>query len=329
MGRISHSAAITAAVQTVAGRQHGVITRAQLRHAGLSDDQVDAWARGGRIRRVSRGVYTLGAVPISERGRIQAAVLASGREAVASHRSAAFLMGIGERSPRVVDVIAPRQGGRRIDGIRFHDVAYPGRDELVHAYGIVCTNVARTAVDLAGVYGEDGLREAFERAAAAKVLNLAAIEAVLAGGGRRRGAPALRRVIEDWRPVAETAQHATVRSLFEAKLLPLIAKSELPMPKINAPVRTAERVLEVDLLWPVERFVVEADSRLHHATEVAFERDRKRDLDLLEVNYGVLRVTWKQVEREAPQVFAAIRGELERRGEAATRDSRRTDGAAA
>ena len=109
-----------------------------------------------------------------------------------------------------------------------------------------------------------------------------------------------------------------MRSLFEARLLPLVANAGLPMPRINAPVRTAERVLEVDLLWDDERFVVEADSRRHHATEVAFERDRKRDLELLEVHYEVLRVTWKQVEREADRVFAVVRGELERR-EARTR----------
>jgi very-short-patch-repair endonuclease/predicted transcriptional regulator of viral defense system len=313
MGRISHTAAVAAAVETIAGRQHGVVARAQLRSAGLSDDQVDNWVRGGRIRRVSRGVYAVGAASISERGRIQAAALASGRGAVVSHRSAAFLLGIGERSPRVIDVITPAQGGRQIDGIRVHAVAYPGRHELAQVYGIVCTSVARTVVDLAGTYGESGLRETFERAAAAGKLDLAAIEAVLDRGARRRGAPCLRRVIEEWRPVAETARYATVRSLFEAKLLPLVAAAGLPMPRINAPVRTAERVLEVDLLWDEERFVVEADSRRHHATEVAFERDRARDLDLLEVHYEVLRVTWKQVEREPQKVFAVIRNELERR----------------
>jgi very-short-patch-repair endonuclease len=131
-------------------------------------------------------------------------------------------------------------------------------------------------------------------------------------------------VIEEWRPVAETARYATVRSLFEAKLLPLVAKAGLPMPRINAAVRTAERVLEVDLLWDDERFVVEADSRRQHATEVAFERDRRRDLDLLEVHYEVLRVTWRQVEDEPERVFAVVRSELERRGE-----RRRKSGAAA
>jgi very-short-patch-repair endonuclease len=313
MGRKSRSAAAATTTATVANHQHGVVTREQLRRAGLSDDQVDSRVRDGRIHRVFRGVYAVGSASITERGRIQAAVLACGPQSVVSHRSAAFLLGIGERSPRVIDLIAPRKRGHEIDGIRVHGVAYPGRHELVRVQGIVCTNAARTVVDLAGTYGEDGLRKTFERAAAAGKLDLAAIEAVLGSGPRRRGAPCLRRVIVEWRPVAETARYATVRSLFEAKLLPLVAAANLPIPRINAPVRTAGRILEVDLLWDDERFVVEADSRRHHATEVAFERDRKRDLDLMEVHYEVLRVTWKQVECEPRKVFAVVRSELERR----------------
>lgn len=251
---------------------------------------------------------------LDDRGRIQAAVLACGRDAVASHRSAAFLLGIGERSPRVVDLISRSQHGRQIDGIRAHNVPCPAASELVRVYGITCTSAARTIVDLAGTYGDDGLRETIERAATEGVLDLVAIDAILASGPRRRGAPCLRRVLEAWRPVAETARYATVRSLFEAKLLPLVAAAGLPMPRINTRVRTAERVLEVDLLWDHERFVVEADSRRHHGIEVAFERDRKRDRELLAVGYGVLRVTWHAVEHEADAVFAAVRSELARRG---------------
>jgi very-short-patch-repair endonuclease len=169
-------------------------------------------------------------------------------------------------------------------------------------------------VDLAGTHGEDELRETIEMAAVKSVLDLAAIDAVLASGPRRRGAPCLRGVLDDWRPVAETAKYSTVRSLFEAKLLPLVAAARLPTPRVNAPVRTAERVLEVDLLWPDERFVVEADGRRHHAIEVAFDRDRKRDRELLAAGHCVLRVSWREAEKEPEAVFAVVRSELERPG---------------
>ena len=90
------------------------------------------------------------------------------------------------------------------------------------------------------------------------------------------------------------------------------------MPRVNAHVRTAERVLEVDLFWPDQRFVVEADSRRHHAIEVAFERDHKRTRELLAAGYEVLRVTWREAENEPDAVFAVLRARLEARPTFAT-----------
>jgi very-short-patch-repair endonuclease len=233
--------------------------------------------------------------------------------AVISHRSAAVLLGLREVAPAVVDVIPTEQRGRQIDGIKAHRVPYPRPTEVRRVYGIPCTTVARTFVDLAGTYGIEKLRETVEMAATKKKLDIVAIEAVLADGPRRRGTPALRIVIDEWRPVAETAKYSTVRSLFEAKLLPLIAAAGLPTPRINAPVRTEEGVLEVDLLWPEARFVVEADSRRHHAIEVAFERDHKRNRELIAAGYEVLRITWRETEKEPAAVFTVLRGRLEQR----------------
>lgn len=117
-------------------------------------------------------------------------------------------------------------------------------------------------------------------------------------------------MIDGWRSVAETSKHVTFRSLFEARLLPLIATAGLPLPRFNAPVHTAEHILEVDLLWDRERFVVEADSRKHHGIEVAFERDHRRSRELIAAGYGLLPVIWREIEQEPHAVFAVIRQEL-------------------
>jgi very-short-patch-repair endonuclease len=310
MARITNSAVIGSAVAKLAARQHGVVSREQLRGLGLTNDALHRWLRDGRIQRIHRGVYAPGHANLDPRGRIHAAVLACGARAVVSHRSAAYLLGIGERSPLVVDLISSTQRGRRLDGIRLHSVPFPKPTELVWVQGIPVTSVARTIVDLAGVHGEKGLAAAIERAATQRVLDIAQIDAVLANGPKRRGAPCLRRIVDDWRPVAETAKEATFRSLFEAKLLPLIAAAGLPLPRFNVPVHTAERILEVDLFWERERFVVEADSRKHHGIEVAFDRDHRRRRELLAAGYGFLGVTWREAEREAPAVFSVIRQEL-------------------
>ncbi len=233
--------------------------------------------------------------------------------AVISHRSAASLLGFGEGAPVVVDLIPTAERGRRIDGIKPHRVPFPAPHELVLVDRIPCTSVARTVVDLAGVYGEQDLNGVFERVATEKVLDLEAIDAVLEGGPARRGAPCLRGVIEVWRPVVEKTNFKDARSLFEVKLLPLVAAAKLPMPRVNAPVRTLERILEVDLLWPEQRFVVEADSRRHHTNDAAFVRDRRRDHELMDVDHTVLRVSWEEAERHPEAIFATVRTQLSRR----------------
>jgi very-short-patch-repair endonuclease len=296
----------------VARRQEGIVTTRQLRAAGLRDEAISRWVSSGRLRPVFRGVFIVGHAAIESRARMRAAALAC-PGSVISHRSAAVLLGFGKAAPAVVDLIPTVERGRRIDGIKPHRVPFPGRSEWGHVFGIPVTSVARTIVDLAGVYGDKDLGEAVERAATERLLDISQIDAILANGPKRRGAPCLRRVIDAWRPVAETAKYATFRSLFEAKLLPLIAAAGLPLPRFNAPVQTKERVLEVDLLWEHAAFVVEADSRKHHGIEVAFERDHQRVRELIAAHYRVLPVTWREVEKEAPAVFEVIRQELTQR----------------
>jgi predicted transcriptional regulator of viral defense system len=319
MASVSRTARID--LGRLASRQHGVVSLGQLLGTGISERTVSHWAAAGRIRRVFHGVYAVGG-SAGDRGLMMAAVFACNPvsraagpavdgEALVSHRSAAYLLGYLDTAPRVVDLTCTGRRGREIDGIRAHLLAFPSRDERGTVDRIPCTSPARTLVDLAGVLGDDSLRAAFERAATTRQLDIAAVEAVL-GRGRRRGAKRLRAILEEWRPAAALASESHLRSPFEARLLPLLAAQEMPLPAVNAPVPVANRTLEVDLLWPDHRLVVEADSRRHHGVEVAFERDRKRDRDLLDAGYTVIRVTWRQAEREPAAIAASIRAFLSR-----------------
>ncbi len=238
------------------------------------------------------------------------AVLACGPGTVVSHRSAAALLGFTDRAPVVIDVIAPGERGRRIDGIKAHKAPLPAEPERGSVARIPCTSPARTFVDIAGTSGERTLRGAFETAAYKRLLDLDAIEAAVS---RRRvvGAPLLRTLIAEWRAAASHhPSQPKLRSPLEAKLLPLIATTDLPTPLVNHPVETPGGRLEVDLLWPDHRFVVEADSRRHHGTDVAYERDRWRDRELLRAGYATLRVPWRHAEQEPDAVLDAIRREL-------------------
>jgi very-short-patch-repair endonuclease len=298
------------ALEGLASSQCGVTSRAQLRVLGMSDDGIKHAIETGRLHAVYRSVYAVGRREIGKRGRLFAATLACGEGAVISHRSAAALMGLLDRGPASIDVIAPGWQGRKIDGIRRHDVRRPQSWETGTYDGIPCTSPARTLVDLAGVVGARTLRSAFERAAARKLLDVEAIEASIGPGGRR-GTPALRGLLDEWRPAAAVAKTARLKSPLEAKILPLLAKRDLPMPLANVPVDLAEGRIEVDFLWPDHRFVLEADSRAFHATDVASERDRWRDRELMRVGYSSLRITHHQAETEAEAVADAIATRLQ------------------
>ncbi len=275
---------------------------------GLSDRAIDRGVEAGRLHRVFRGAYAVGRPDIGPRGRLRAATLACGQEAFVSHRSAGVLLRLLDKGPAVIDVIAPPSRGRKIDGIRFHRVRAPRRDEVGTLDGIPCTSPARTLVDLAGVVGDWTLRSCFERAAQRRLLDIPAIEASMDPG--RRGNPSLRRLVDEWRRAAPVAKKGRLKSPLEAKVLPLLLRRHLPTPLLNAPVEIPNGRLEVDFLWPDHRLVVEADSRDFHGTDLAFERDRWRDRELFAVGYSTLRVTHHQAKHEASAVVQAIAARL-------------------
>jgi very-short-patch-repair endonuclease len=294
-------------VGVIADRQHGVISRDQMRRLGFKDGAISHALSTGRLHPVFRGAYALGHGRIAERGRLMAVTLACGKGAVVSHRSAAALFGLLDEGPVVIDVIAPPARGRGIDGIYLHRVRPPRLEETGTFDGIPCTSPSRTLVDLAGTVGEWTLRSAFERAARPEMLDLAAIERSI--DPRRRGMKVLLKLIDEWRGAAPLlSKRGKLKSPLEAKVLPLLVRRDLPAPLFNAPVEIADGRIEVDFLWPDHRFALEADSRDFHGTAVAFERDRWRDRELMRAGYSVLRVTHRQAQREAERLSPSAGG---------------------
>ena len=246
---------------------------------------------------------------------MMAAVLASGESAVLSHGSAAELIGLWDKRPVAIDVIAPRRAGRKIVGIRWHNVRRPASDEVETRQGIPCTTPSRTLVDMAGRLGERSLRRMVEQAAVLRLLDVSEIDRVLARG-RRRGAPWLRSILAPWR--TEDGRPPRLRSPLEARFLPVLLEAGLPRPRCNVvprvdgkPVELDGKPIEVDLLWETQRLVVETDGERTHGTPAAFRRDRRRDQVLMDAGYRVPRVTWDQLEDEPEAVVALVRRMLE------------------
>jgi very-short-patch-repair endonuclease len=302
-------------VAELAARQHGVVSRRQLRELGVTDSSIAKAVATGRLHSTFRGVFGVGHPPSGQRSRMLAAVLACGDGAVVSHRTAAALLGLLDRAPAVVEVIAPNEAGRGIDGIRRHHVPPPLGDEAGTCDAVPCTSPSRTLVDLAGTLGEHSLRRAVERAAVLQILDVPGAERAVAMT-RRRGGPVLRTILNDWRatasgsdvpePVPPAPGRRRLRSGLEARLLTLIGAAGLPNPVCNRRVEAEGKGIEVDLLWPDQRLVVEADGRRFHENPLAFEGDRLRDRVLHLAGYRVVRFTHLQIEKEADEVISTI-----------------------
>jgi Transcriptional regulator, AbiEi antitoxin/Protein of unknown function (DUF559) len=298
------------AIASLAERQHGVVSRRQLRALGLSEAGITARADSGTLHSLFRGTFAVGHRGIGRHGRFLAAVLASGEGAVLSHASAAELLGLWNKQPDSIDVIARRRGGRKIYSIRWHNVLRPTPAEVEVRDGIPCTTVSRTLVDMAGRTGPIALRRLVEQAAVLRQLDVREVDRILARG-RRRGAPWLRIALEPWRTDDEWKPR--LRSPLEARLLPALLAAGVPRPQCNVKRLVDGERVEIDMLWEEQRLAIETDGEETHGTRGAFQSDRRRDQLLLATGYRVARVTWRQAENETSAVVARIKRMLESR----------------
>jgi predicted transcriptional regulator of viral defense system len=298
----------------LATRQHGVVTNAQLRAVGLGNSAIEHRAAAGRLHRIHRGVYAVGHPLLTIEGRWMAAVLACGRGAVLSHRSAAALWDLHRRERARTDVISPTNSGRSRQGVDAHRARSLPPDERACVRGIPCTSVARTLVDLAEVVDVRELERACNQAEMLWLLETRALTATLDRAHGRHGAALVRRIL------AQGGRTETpTRSQLEERFLALCHVARLPPPQVN--VWIAEAAAEVDFAWPAQRLIVETDGRAVHATRHAFENDRRRDQRLTLAGYRVVRFTWDQVKREPREVAETVRRLLNPRS--ATRRSAR------
>jgi Transcriptional regulator, AbiEi antitoxin len=265
-----------------AERQHGVVSRRQLRALGIGDSTITARIASNYLRPLFRETFAVGHGAITRQGEMLAAVLACEKGTALSHGSAAELLGLWSKRLSVVHVTPPNWSGRKIPGIRWHRVRLPLPDEIEIRDGIPCTTISRTIVDMAGESGWGQLRRLVEQAAILRLLDVEEIDLVLSRG-RRRGAPRLRSVLAPWRETRE--KRPVVRSRLEARLLPVLIEEGLPAPRTNVKLRVERHLFEVDLLWEKQRLAIETDGEETHDTRAAFQRDRKRDQILTAAGY--------------------------------------------
>src|SRR3954454_16042673 len=167
-------------LEALARRQRGVVSRQQLRDLGLSDTMVARWLDAGRLHRLHRQVFALGHTALSIEGRLWAAQLYAGPDAVFSHTTAAWLWSLIDAEPKRIHLTAP--GRRRsLPEVRIH---HSRQVIALHCRGFRVTPVARTLVDLGTLLTPSQLRRALAEADYLGLLDEGEIRSAL-----RRGRP--------------------------------------------------------------------------------------------------------------------------------------------
>jgi very-short-patch-repair endonuclease len=285
------------AALALATRQHGLLTDAQLHTFGLSQQAIGRRAANGVLSRAQPGVCIVGGIVGGVPQRILAAVLACGAGTLASHRSAAVLLG-ADVALTEIDVIVPRRRrGPSMEGVRVHRPV--DRHDLgpVIRQEVPVTSPRRTLLDLGAVASVDEVCVVLDHLIATKAVTAAAVDRSLAA--RRRSGRNGVTVLEAALARTGVGSDSELERRFER----LLAEHGLP-PAVHHHLVGR---YEVDWAYPALRIAVELDGFRWHGGADAFEKDRARDAELAAAGWTVLRFSWRQVHERPEWVADRLR----------------------
>jgi hypothetical protein len=272
-------------VAAIAGRQHGVITTAQLVNAGLGYPGIAKRAANGRLHRKYPGVYAVGQPRLSVQGEWMAAILACGPGACLASLTAAVHLRLWRRRVTGIHVLVPTRH-RGPSGVRVQRCRRLEAQEVTRRDGIPVTAVPRTLVDLSDVLTPHQLANVIHEAAFRKLFDERAVHVAIHRANGRHNLDVLTKAL-----ALNRTGSAGTRSELEDRFLALSCKSGLPEPLVNTHVEE----LEVDFHWPQLNMVVEVDGPGHMRPR-ARRDDAQRDARLRAAGHTVLRIPDHEID---------------------------------
>lgn len=285
----------------VARQQYGLLTRAQLVHLGVGESRIQRWLDAGRLVLCHPGVYRLAGAPPAWEQRLLAGVLAAGPGALASHRAAARLWGMGRSE--VVEISVPRGRPRVLDGVVVHRSRDLDLEPGVSRAHIPVTRPMRVLVDLGAVVAPPVVEDALDLALANRLFTVAAVEWALEELARpgRRGAGVLRRILDD-RALGDQAADG----LLEPRMARLLVRAGLPAASFQHELVLGGRTVRIDFAYPGHKLAIEVDGWSSRASVQGLQSDDSRQNLLVLHGWTILRFTWRDVVRRPDLVASQI-----------------------
>jgi hypothetical protein len=249
----------------LAGRQHYVVARAQLREFG-TERQIEHRLKRGRLERVHEGVYRVVGSPNTWRQRVLAACLSSSGANAASFRACAKFLDLpgGEE---IVEVTAPRHRRMQLDGAIVHESFFLTDLDVTYIDGIPVTRPARLLCDLALLVERGELRAstyelAIQEAVRRNLVDIPRLwrEWERLGGVWRPGGRIVAEVLDSYIPPIRQPETRP-----ETRLLQIIRAAGLPEPVPQFRVALSPtRNARLDFAWPDDKVYCEFDPYKWH-----------------------------------------------------------------
>jgi very-short-patch-repair endonuclease len=296
------------AVLRIAGRQHGAVSVAQARAAGLDARGQRCLVHAGRLALVEPSVFVVAGSPDTWHRRLQVGLLALGDGAWVSHEAAAALLGLDRSVPSALQYTTTRASRCKPPaGCIVHTTTKIGAIDVITVGGVRCASATRTILDLAASGATpERLAAAIDSAIRLRLsAPLVLIERLSELRGRgRRGVRLLDQLLID----------SGGETMLERRFLALVRHAGLPRPVTQQRIRSDGRhVARVDFLYAAQSVIVEVSGRLGHSNPVDRGRDAQRRNELQDLGFAVYEYTWGDFVRRPRYVTTTLAERLHRR----------------
>lgn len=295
------------ALAALAGRQAGLLSKAQLLSAGITVARIRAQVASGRWQRIHPGVIATFTGPLTREATVWAALLYTGDGATISHRTAAEMHGLVDDIDDTVHVTVPvNRRVRSHRGIRVH---YAHRLPLTRARSRLpaIANVNDTVLDLVDVSTRPrGAIDWVTRACQRRRTTPARLRAALASRKKIRWGAMVEAALTDVAAGAETPlELAYLRRVERAHGLPAGTRQRHR--------KAGAKSQWIDVEYGHLAVRVELDGRVGHVEDGMF-RDRRRDNASALEGFATLRFGWVDVYHDACATAVQTATVLTRRG---------------
>lgn len=303
---MDYTTAAWAAVLTLADRQGGLITRADLDQAGIARRTVQRRVQQGLLRRVGRGFYVL---PGTQMDLRLATIIAQRQlpSAIATGPSALLLRGQADvlgidlgQVPHFIFEHTTRQPVRVL--------SHPGvRASLINGYPVA--EVEDAVIDVIRLWPAELAERAAYRAAQQGIHTAESVAAAATRLHNHLGVGRLRVIARD---LATGAHSRAERDYFR-----LLKAGRVTGWQPNYPVWIGGRKYVLDAAFKAEKLFVEVDGRRYHSDADQFQRDRTRQNALVLAGWIPMRFTWADIKTRPQWVLCVVRQQLAARRSAA------------